>query len=327
VLPPASQQQPVQGNTVTVRERLSPDQLVPVPLATRAGRQPPVRPPSTPAPPPRLQRTYVAVAFSARGRSGPPSAPAVVSLEALPEAPRTVSALFSADGVTVSWEPSGGLLSFLLDKQLPIELLPADDEALARRLAASAPAVVPLGPTRYNVYLSLSADPLQLPAVLEERPPWQRRPQRALNPQPLDAQVLTDTLQFERERCYVVRAVRGTGAELVEGPPSATTCVKPVDVFPPEPPVSLSAVSGEGAISLIWEASASDDVTGYLVLRGDGADATLHTVTPSPVAETRFVDRAVEAGTRYVYAVVAVDGRIPLPNSSQPSARVEETAR
>ena len=91
--------------------------------------------------------------------------------------------------------------------------------------------------------------------------------------------------------------------------------------------MGLSAVAGEGAISLIWEASASDDVTGYLVLRGEGADATLLTVTPSPVVETRFVDRAVVAGMRYVYAVVAVDGRIPLPNPSEPSARVEETAR
>ena len=327
VLPPASQTLPVQGNTVTVQERLTPDLLVPVPLVSRQVRQPAARPSSTPAVPPRLQRTYVAVAFSARGRSGPPSAPAVVSLEPLPDAPGTVSALFAADSVTVAWEPSGGLISFLLDKQMPIELLPVDDEALARRAAAQAPPVKPLGPTRYNVYVSLSADPLQLPAAAEGRPRWQSRPQQALNPQPLEAQLLTDTLQFERERCYEVRAVRGTGTDLVEGPPSRTACVKPVDVFPPAPPAGLSAVAAEGAISLIWEASASDDVTGYLVLRGEGADATLLTVTPSPVVETRFVDRAVVAGTRYVYAVVAIDGRIPLPNASEPSARVEETAR
>ena len=327
VLPPASQTLPVQGNTVTMQERLTPDLLVPVPLVARQVRQPAARPSSTPAVPPRLQRTYVAVAFSARGRSGPPSPPAVVSLEPLPDAPGTVSALFAADSVTVSWEPSGGLISFLLDKQMPVELLPVDDEGLARRAAAQAPPVMPLGPTRYNVYVSLSADPLQLPAAAEGRPRWQSRPQRALNPQPLETQLLTDTLQFERERCYEVRAVRGTGTDLVEGPPSRTACVKPVDVFPPAPPAGLSAVAAEGAISLIWEASASDDVTGYLVLRGEGADATLLTVTPSPVVEKRFVDRAVVAGTRYVYAVVAIDGRIPLPNASEPSARVEETAR
>ena len=103
--------------------------------------------------------------------------------------------------------------------------------------------------------------------------------------------------------------------------------MKPVDIFPPDPPVGLSAVAAEGAISLIWEASGTDDVMGYLVLRSEGADATLQTVTPSPVVETRFVDRAVVTGTRYVYAVIALDSRIPLPNASAPSARVEETAR
>ncbi len=139
--------------------------------------------------------------------------------------------------------------------------------------------------------------------------------------------MLADALQFERERCYMVRAVRGTGADVVEGPPSPTACVKPVDVFPPAPPTGLSAVAGEGAISLIWEASASDDVARLSRLARRGRDATLLPLTPSPVVETRFVDRAVVAGTRYVYAVVAVDGRIPLPNTSEPSARVEETAR
>ena len=327
VLPPASQPLPVQGNTVTVQERLGPEQLMPVPLATRPGRQPLPRASAAPAVAPRLQRTYVVVAFSGNARSGPPSAPAVVSLETLPEPPRTVAASFAADGVTLSWEPSGGLISFLLDKQMPIEALPVDDEAVARRAAAAAPAVGAPGPTRYNIYQALSPDPLLLPVAAPERPRWQRAPQRPLNPQPVDAQVLTDMLQFERERCYVVRAVRGTGAELVEGPPSPAACVKPVDIFAPEPPMSVSAVAGEGAVSLIWEASTSDDVTGYLVLRGEGADATLLPVTPSPVVETRFVDRAVTAGTRYVYAVVALDGRVPLPNTSEPSARVEETAR
>jgi hypothetical protein len=50
-------------------------------------------------------------------------------------------------------------------------------------------------------------------------------------------------------------------------------------------------------------------------------------VTPVPVVETRFVDRSVVSGVRYVYAVIAADGRVPLPNTSLPSPRVEETAR
>ena len=327
VLPPPDQAMPVQGNFVTVQDRLEADEFVPEPLAPRAGRQPVVAALATPPPPPRLQRTYIAVAFSARGRSGPPSPAAVVSLEPPPEAPRTVEASFTSDGVTVGWEPSGGIVGFLVDKQLPIEALPVDDDVAARRAVASAPPAPPPGPTRYNVYLWLAPEPLQLPSATAERPQWQRIPQGPVNLAPLDAQLMTDALQFERERCYVVRAVRGSGAAVVEGPPSPTACVKPVDVFPPETPAGLSAVSGEGAISLIWEASTSTDVSGYLVLRGEGANATLLPITPLAVVETRFVDREVVAGMRYAYAVVAVDSRIPLPNTSEPSAPVEETAR
>ena len=32
-------------------------------------------------------------------------------------------------------------------------------------------------------------------------------------------------------------------------------------------------------------------------------------------------------GTRYVYAVLAVDSRLPVPNMSAESTRIEETAR
>jgi hypothetical protein len=35
----------------------------------------------------------------------------------------------------------------------------------------------------------------------------------------------------------------------------------------------------------------------------------------------------VVPGMRYSYAVVAVDARLPVPNVSEPSSRVEETAR
>src|SRR5688572_20302548 len=149
VLPPPDQAVPVQGNFVTVQDRLEADEFVPVPLAPRPGRQPVVVRPTTPPPPPRLQRTYVAVAFSARGRSGPPSPVAVVSLESPPEAPRTLEASFTSDGVTVTWEPSGGIVGFLVDKQLPIEALPVDEDVAARRAVAAAPVAPPPGPTRY----------------------------------------------------------------------------------------------------------------------------------------------------------------------------------
>jgi hypothetical protein len=62
-------------------------------------------------------------------------------------------------------------------------------------------------------------------------------------------------------------------------------------------------------------------------LRGATGDATLTALIPTPIADTRFADRTAVPGTRYVYAVVAVDSRVPLGNVSAESNRVEEAAR
>jgi hypothetical protein len=331
-LPPVTRTVPLQGDVVTVLERLEPEDFVPQLLPPLTGRQPrlPVLPPGVapppPPPPPKPRRAYVMVAFSARGRAGPHGDPSMVTLDPIPAPPGEVAAMFAADGVTVSWEPSGGLPGFLVDRQLPLEALPIDEDS-PRRGAVTVPTDIRVGPTRYNVYGRVSADPLVLPPPTLEVPRWQRRPERPLNPQPLETFQFVDGVEFERERCYEIRAVHGAGADTVEGPPSPLGCVRPVDIYPPAPPSGVSAVVSEGAISLIWEASPTDDVAGYVVLRGAGPGDTLQPVTPVPVIETRFVDRSVVPGVRYVYAVIAADGRVPLPNMSPPSAPVEETAR
>jgi hypothetical protein len=64
-----------------------------------------------------------------------------------------------------------------------------------------------------------------------------------------------------------------------------------------------------------------------MVLRGTAGDATLQPLTRTPLAEARFRDTTVMPGTRYAYAVAAVDKRPLLPNVSAQSNRVEETAR
>jgi len=87
------------------------------------------------------------------------------------------------------------------------------------------------------------------------------------------------------------------------------------------------AVADEGGISLIWEPNAEPDVAGYMVLRGEASDATLQPLMTTPVAEARFRDTHVSAGKKYVYAIVAVDSRLPVANVSAESNRVEETAR
>ena len=63
------------------------------------------------------------------------------------------------------------------------------------------------------------------------------------------------------------------------------------------------------------------------IRRGEAGDATLAPISDTVVTEARFIDRSVRSGVRYIYAVQAIDSRLPKPNVSAESARVEETAR
>jgi hypothetical protein len=179
---------------------------------------------------------------------------------------------------------------------------------------------------KYNVYRDLEPDPFAPPDTVGPLP-WTEAPPMPINAAPLDAMTFSDSVEFNRERCYIVRAVRGTPPNMVEGDASVPYCFTPVDLFPPTAPARLVAVADEGGISLIWEPNAEPDVAGYLILRGEPTDATLQPLTPTPVAEARFRDTHVSAGKKYVYAVVAVDSRLPFGNISVESNRVEETAR
>jgi hypothetical protein len=207
----------------------------------------------------------------------------------------------------VDWEPSGGVVGFLLESALPVETI--DD------LPVAPDAPPPLGRTTYNVYRELAADPLELPSAPVTLVGADEAP-APLNPTALTTLSFTDDLQFDRERCYQIRAVRGAGQDRVEGLPSVRRCITPQDIFPPARPSGLSAVAASGTISLIWEPSPDFDTVGYLVLRGSGPDATLQPITPDAVTDTTYTDRNVTSGVRYVYAIVAVDARVPVANVS-----------
>lgn len=317
------------GTVVTILDTLTPDELV----QGRVAVVDPRRPEPVPVPVPgvttdaALRRFYLAIPFSERGRPGPPGAQAEFALIALPEPPAAVRAAYAATGVSLTWEPAGGLLGFLLDSPLAPEPLPFDQLNVAGPVAASVvDAAVPRGPTRYNVYREVAPDPFALP-VTAAAPPWSAAEPLSVNMAPLAVTSLTDDIEFGRERCYTVRALRGTPPALVMSESSPPTCLTPVDVFPPAAPAGLATVPSEGGISLIWEPNAELDLGGYLVLRREVGDATLRQLTDTPIAEARFRDTTVTPGTRYIYSVVAVDARVPLPNVSAESERVEETAR
>jgi hypothetical protein len=310
-----------QGMSVTVRDVISaedmkPRELPPLPGRTTTGL--------ATAPAERtLRRFYMAIPYDLRGRAGPPSAVAELVLTPLPDPPSQVRVTMTADSATVTWEPPGGLVGWLLDNVAkPSERPPLDNLPRPASATARVSAELPPGPTSYAVYRVRAPDPLALPDATAAS--WNTPAPTAVTPKPISGLSYSEPIELdERRLCYSVRAVRGT----VEGPSSPPACITPIDIYPPAAPTGVQTLPGERQITLIWNANAEADLAGYLVLRREAAGDTLLPITPVPTAEARFVDREVMAGVEYVYVVVAVDQRLPLPNMSPRSAEVSGTAQ
>jgi hypothetical protein len=154
-----------------------------------------------------------------------------------------------------------------------------------------------------------------------------RSPVLPLNKTLLTATTFADPrIEFDVERCYVIRRVELSGGVAIEGVASAPVCVTPHDTFAPAAPKNVQAISGGAGLSLLWDANTEADFGGYLVLRGEAPGDKLSPLTPSPITDTSFNDTTVRRGRTYVYEVVAVDKQTPA-NRSAPSNRVEETIR
>ena len=161
--------------------------------------------------------------------------------------------------------------------------------------------------------------------VIEETDSTGANPKR-VTPVPVAGPEFTAPIEMGRERCFVVRSARGGTGVVALGASSRPACVTPVDRFAPAAPTGLNAFPGDGAIELLWTASTSADVAGYIVLRGEGSDGTLQPLTATPIAATQYRDQSAKAGATYSYQVVAIDGARP-PNRSEPSNRQVVTAR
>lgn len=330
----------LQGTTVIVRDVIDAADMVPrtLPAAAPTPTAPTTAAPSTSSPPEAPRRFYMAVTYaggraSGERRPGPPSAVAALPFTALPDRVQALSTSMTGRQIVVSWEPSGGLLGWLLERSLPPEIAPIDtasaEPAAASGAPASAPAAdLPAGPTLYNVYRDISPNPLALPEPGPGPAAWNVVPATPVNMAPLTMLTFTEEVPYDdRLRCYHVRAVRGSGAQAVESGASERQCIQAVDFEPPDAPTELIATASEGVITLSWDPNGEEDLRGYVVLRREAADDTLLTLTErGPIRETRYEDRAVTAGRAYVYIVRAVDTRLPLGNLSEPTT-VTETAR
>jgi hypothetical protein len=307
--PAVPEKRPRPGDTISFVEKLTPEALVPQQITkpvkeAKGGKPlppPPLPPPlaapggeaAAPAPvgPLVLTRVYVLQGVSKKRQVGVPSARLEVPLLAAPgpARPGATPPTWDETSVTISWQPPAS----------------ASDEV---------PGVV------YNVYA--------VPAAGGSPPSGASM----LAPVPLNATVLETTTFVHKgaepgkEQCFVVRSVAPVGTAFIESDPSEPICVTPRDTFPPAAPKSLQSVGSAGVINLIWDANTETDVAGYLVLRGEAPGDTLQALTPEPIKDTRYQDRAIKPGVTYVYAIVAVDRATP-PNKSAESNRVQETAR
>ena len=145
---------------------------------------------------------------------------------------------------------------------------------------------------------------------------------------PLAVTTFTQPVVFGKPVCLQVRGVKAAplGPISLESAPVNAACVTPVDTFPPPAPSGLIAFAATGSMTLTWDGVTAADLAGYLVLRGEGTGEKLQPLSATPVTGTSFTDTTARAGTRYIYAVVAVDNAVPA-NRSKESNRVEETGR
>ena len=83
------------------------------------------------------------------------------------------------------------------------------------------------------------------------------------------------------------------------------------DTTPPAAPSSLTGTSGDGVITLEWNAPSDNDLDGYLVYRSGSAfsDASgaQRVSGDAPIEQPVYDDTEVENGTTYYYRVAAVD--------------------
>jgi hypothetical protein len=319
-----------------VRETLTPDTQVAIAWPPAAGAVTAIADPDervvagplvAPAATQLPRRFYFVVGVSPRGRRSPPSVPVPVPLDLASAAPAAPQVTFTETDMTITWTPSADARSatFAAPAAMAPPTVAGTSPTAVTPVAAAIPPLIAksLGfqseATTYHVF--------EVPAAAAAEDRFALTVPTPLTPLPLAVtEHVIKGVTFGVERCFVVRPVERIAGAVVMGQASPKTCVTPADTFPPAAPRSLAAIAGEGMISLIWEPNAESDLAGYLVLRGDAPGDTLRAITPEPVAATTYRDTTVRQGTRYVYAVVAVDRATP-QNVSARSNRVEETAR
>ena len=173
---------------------------------------------------------------------------------------------------------------------------------------ASTPDAPTADPLAFNVYVDGANTPVNPAPIAETR--FEHGPVR-----------------FGTEQCFAVRTVKTVQNVRIESAASEPVCESPRDKFPPAAPKGLQVVAGPDGISLSWDANTEEDLAGYIVLRAESPDETLHPLMTEPIRDTNYRDTAVKSGVTYVYRLVALDKATPKPNESAQSEPARVTAR
>jgi hypothetical protein len=316
--PPASMENGFdQGDTIVVTEPLGPEQYrevvpkskKPVPVVEEPVKSVlrPLDPPPLVAPP---ARGYVAVGINHKGQKGAVSGRQSVVLIAPASAPSAPTVTYSETALSITWTPPVDAHQPVVSGEGVMKSTPIGTQPVSGAFNVYEVRPAPPGP---------GAEKIPIPPAAGGQMPT------PVNDTPISVPPFVDKrMAFGKPRCYVVRAVTLIGTQSIEGEPSPAQCVTPVDTFAPAAPMSLKAIGGEGAISLIWDANKEADLAGYIVLRAALPGGEFKRVTPEPITETTFNDTTVAKGVRYAYVVLAVDAS---KNASARSNQVEESAR
>ncbi|MEM7350145.1 MAG: hypothetical protein AAF657_05010 [Acidobacteriota bacterium] len=128
--------------------------------------------------------------------------------------------------------------------------------------------------------------------------------------------------RYDKRYIYTVRAVANE-EPLIHSDPAGEREIEYEDRFPPPLPRNLVALAERASVRLRWEASAAQDVAGYILYRREpGRD--FHRLNDQLVQRTEYLDRNLASGLTYAYRIQVVDRN---GNESEISTPVETTAR
>lgn len=114
---------------------------------------------------------------------------------------------------------------------------------------------------------------------------------------------------------YVLRTARKVGKTWLEGASSVEIALTPRDLRPPVPPQAVVAIPLAEGIELSWQRNTEPDLLGYFVYRRGWEWEEFRRLNEFPLEAPLYLDKTAILGTRYEYAVTAVD-RSPDNNES-----------